>query len=43
MVIFGEDIDDQAIPIQKYTVDGGFENATMGLSDALEETNMQVV
>lgn len=41
MVIFGEDIDDQAINIQKYiTTDGGFEPATMGLSDALEETNM---
>ena len=44
MVIFGEDIDDQAIPIQKYiTTNGGFKPATMGLSDALEETNMQVV
>ena len=39
MVIFGEDIDDETISMQKYTPDAGPKREQMSLSDALEYTN----
>ena len=39
MVIFGEDIDDETISMQKYTPDTGSKSEQMSLSDALEYTN----
>ena len=39
MVIFGEDIDDETISMQKFTPDTGLKREQMSLSDAVEYTN----
>ena len=39
MVIFGEDIDDETISMQKFTPDAGLKREQMSLSDAVEYTN----